>query len=69
MKNGITIKIGQIIFPDLQTSLKAVFIKSIRANGDGIEVISWRADAPSGSSMVSRLAELYGNAGLLFQSS
>ena len=50
------------------TSLKAVFTRSILANGDGIEVISFFALAPSGSSIVSLALELYGNAGLSFHS-
>ena len=49
------------------TSLKAVFTRSILAKGEGMDVISFLALAPSGSSMVSRALELYGKAGFSFQ--
>ena len=61
----------KIVFPSnpiLQTSLYALFTKSIRANGEGMEVISFRADAPSGSSIVPNAVEVKGKAGLSFQS-
>jgi hypothetical protein len=48
--------------------LNALFIKSILAKGEGMEVISFFAEAPSGSSIVPKAVDVYGKAGLSFQS-
>ena len=50
-----------------QTSLKAILTRSILANGEGIDVISFLALAPSGSSIVSLAVDVYGKAGFSFQ--